>query len=193
MWAQILGSGVSCQAAGRKLFSSSNSCIFLHCFVLLVVISAVSNYWISALMFNTYSASWRVSWNQISKMRRGLCLGGRESSREGFWRFSTSEEAQRAAPPVCWLQKLLFLSQRTLGQSNLDLRLYLAEVRTAVGLITWIHEEIVTIMCLGNIKSFPDLGISWVLCVTYLLTYAKHTYFITCLCCNNENYFCLWL
>lgn len=48
----------------------------------------------------------------------------------------------------------------------------------------------------GKHKEFPSLTNilpAWMVCVTYLLTYAKHTYFITCLCCNDENYFCLWL
>lgn len=55
-----------------------------------------------------------------------------------------------------WLQKLLFLSERILRQSDLDLPIYLAEVRTTMGLITRIHEEMLIVTYLENIE-FPWL------------------------------------
>lgn len=102
LWALILGSGAFCQVAACELCGSSHSCIFSLCLVFLYLISVVSNYWKVSSDLKAYSASWQVSWNQISKskLRRGLSLGGGESSRMGFWRFSICEWAQCAAAAV---------------------------------------------------------------------------------------------
>lgn len=77
-----------------------------------------------------------------------------------------------------WLQKLLFLSERILRQSDLDLPIYLAEVRTTMGLITLIHEELLIVTYLENIKSFPDLHISCPL--EYVGKYVCHIFICIC-------------
>lgn len=78
-----------------------------------------------------------------------------------FWWNSIWQQGCRAI--LCWLQKLLLLTEGTLGQSNLDLGLHMAQVRTAMGLITWIQDEMVILTYLGNIKSFPALRMSCLL------------------------------
>jgi len=97
LWVLRLGSGVSCEVAGCKLFSASQSCIFSLCFVLLFF-SVVSNYWKSALILTRILLPEKCHETRSARWEGGTGLDGGERRRKVFWRFSIYERAQCAAP-----------------------------------------------------------------------------------------------
>lgn len=167
-------------------------------------------------------------------MRKGLCFGGREGNRKGYWRFSVSEQAQRAAPPVANIPALKYelklslkpgggkyclFSDMVFDRKVVDCPVLTAKAALPIGenmgeikyrlaslpgrrqncngtdlKDTWGNADHYVSGKLS--QEFPwliNILPAWRVWVMNLLTYAKHAYFITCLCHVNENYSSLWL
>lgn len=90
------------------------------------------------------------------------------------------ERAIERSSALCRLQKLLFLS----GKSNTDLRLYQAEGRTVMELISRVHEEMMISISGKLSQDFPELQTSCLLegCESRIYLPMQNMLILLCAC-----------